>query len=66
MSLFRTLPRGPKRPLRKIVERLIAARGTYSSEKVLLECGHEAWCGSNVIYRTRCSKCGQSATNTSA
>lgn len=46
-------------PLRRIREVLLAADDLYGRDKLLLECGHEAW--GRGIYRIRCLKCWRQA-----
>jgi hypothetical protein len=44
-------------PLRKIVEILRVASDAYDSQRVKLECGHEASASSGAIYKARCARC---------
>lgn len=49
-------------PLRKIVKRtspLAMGSDWFAYKKVLLECGHEAWCPETTAYRARCKECAK-------
>ena len=53
-------------PLRRIVEVLKAATDIYGSQRVKLECGHEASASGGAIYKARCTRCRREETGTQA
>lgn len=48
--------------LRKIIEVLRPATDAFGTQRVKLECGHEASASSGAIYRARCLKCRTTRT----
>jgi hypothetical protein len=53
-------------PLRKIIEVLRPATDAFGTQRVKLECGHEASASSGAIYRARCLKCRHTRTDSTA